>query len=141
VNEPRIRLGSVLLALAGSAVAGYLLWVREASSTLICATGGCETVQSSPYAEVLGVPVALLGLAAYSLLVATALPRSEAALFVHTVLALAAVVFSLYLFYVQVELIGAICDWCLVSDAIVSVLAILALLRYRIAQDSLRVSG
>jgi uncharacterized membrane protein len=141
VKEPRIRLGSVLLALAGSAVAGYLLWVREASSTLICATGGCETVQSSPYAEVLGVPVALLGLAAYSLLVATALLRSEAALFVHTVLALAAVVFSLYLFHVQVELIGAICDWCLASDAIVSALAILALLRYRIAQDSLRVSG
>jgi uncharacterized membrane protein len=49
--------------------------------------------------------------------------------------------FSLYLFYVQVELIGAICDWCLASDAIVSVLAMLALLRYRIAQDSLRVSG
>lgn len=141
MTESRLRLGSILLAVSGSAVAGYLLWVREASSNLICATGGCETVQNSPHAEVLGVPVALLGLAAYSLLAATALLRSEAALSVHTVLALAAVAFSLYLFYVQVELIGAICDWCLASDAIVSVLAILALLRYRIAQNSLHVSG
>ena len=49
-----------------------------------------------------------------------------------------AAVFSLYLVYVQVELIGAICEWCLVSDAIVSVLAILALLRFRIAQPAYR---
>jgi uncharacterized membrane protein len=141
LTELSLRVGSILLALAGIAVAGYLLWVREASSTLICATGGCETVQNSSYAEVLGVPVALLGLAGYSLLVATALLRSEAALFVHTVLAVAAAVFSLYLFYVQIELIGAICDWCLASDAIVSVLAVVALLRFRIGLDSPRARG
>jgi uncharacterized membrane protein len=126
-----------VLAAAGAALSGYLLWVRETSSTLICATGGCETVQSSPYSEVLGVPVALVGLAAYLALAATALRRDETAQFAHTALALAAAVFSTYLLYVQVDLIGAVCDWCLVSDGIVSALAILALLRLKLAPHSL----
>lgn len=137
MTEHRTRFASTLLALAGAAVSGYLLWVRETDSTLICATGGCETVQSSSYAEVLGVPVALLGLAAYLALAATALPRNEGVQFVHTALALAAAVFSTYLLYVQAELIGAVCDWCLVSDGIVTCLAILALVRMKLAQDAL----
>lgn len=136
MTDRRLRIGAVALALVGIAVSGYLLWVHEAGSTIVCATGGCETVQQSRYAEIMGIPVALLGLAGYVLLVGTALLRTGRALFAHTVLAVTAAVFSLYLVYVQVELIGAICQWCLVSDAIVSVLAILALLRFRIAQPA-----
>jgi uncharacterized membrane protein len=136
VTERGLRITSVLLALAGVGAAGYLLWVRQAGSALICSTGGCETVQSSPYADVLGVPVALLGLVGYLALVVTALFRSENAQFAHTALALAAAVFSTYLLYVQVGVIGAVCDWCVVSDVIVTVLAILALLRMKIAQGA-----
>jgi uncharacterized membrane protein len=136
VTERGLRITSVLLALAGVGAAGYLLWVRQAGSALICSTGGCETVQSSPYADVLGVPVALLGLVGYLALVVTALFRSESAQFANTALALAAAVFSTYLLYVQVGVIGAVCDWCVVSDVIVTVLAILALLRMKIAQGA-----
>jgi uncharacterized membrane protein len=127
-------MASAFLALAGAAVSGYLLWVRETGANLICATGGCETVQSSQYSEILGMPVALFGFVCYVALFATALLRSENARLVHTALALTAAVFSTYLLYVQIELIGAVCQWYLASDAIVSGLAILALLRLRIAQ-------
>jgi hypothetical protein len=75
------------------------------------------------------MPVALLGLACYVALFATALLRSENARLLHTALALTGVVFSTYLLYVQIELIGAVCQWCLASDGIMSGLAILALLR------------
>ena len=61
----RFLRGSVaVLAVAGAAVSGYLVWHRYAGGDLICTRGGCETVQSSPYAEVAGVPVALVGLIA-----------------------------------------------------------------------------
>jgi uncharacterized membrane protein len=133
VTDRRLRIVSAFLAFVGAGVAGYLLWARQTGAALICTTGGCETVQSSQYAEVLGVPVALLGLACYVALAATALLSSENARLLHIVLALAAAVFSSYLLYVQIELIGAVCSWCLLSDAIVSGLAILALLRLRIA--------
>jgi uncharacterized membrane protein len=103
VSERALRHASVFLAFAGVGVAGYLLWVREAGSALVCATGGCETVQSSPYADVLGVPVAFLGLAGYLALLTTALLRSEGAQFLHTALALAAAVFSSYLLYARLS--------------------------------------
>jgi uncharacterized membrane protein len=127
-----VRGASALLALAGAGVAGYLLWARESGSVLMCATGGCETVQSSQYAEVLGVPVALLGLACYVALLMTALVPNANARVLHVVLALTASTFSTYLLYVQLVLIDAVCSWCLVSDGIVSGLAVLALIRMRI---------
>jgi uncharacterized membrane protein len=117
-------------------ISGYLLWVREAGASLICSTGGCETVQTSPYADVLGIPVPLVGLAGYLLLLAAAVGRGETARSLHGVLAVAAVVFSSYLLYVQVELIGAVCDWCLASDAVVTGIAVLALLRFKRGQES-----
>jgi uncharacterized membrane protein len=136
VSDHRLRLASAFLALAGATVSGYLLWIRETGADLICATGGCETVQSSQYSEIMGTPVALLGLACYVALLVTALLRSENARLLHTALALTGVVFSTYPLYVQIELIGAVCQWCLASDGIVTGLAILALLRLSIPRPA-----
>jgi uncharacterized membrane protein len=84
----------------------------------------------------MGTPVALLGLACYVGLLVTALLRSENARLLHTALALTGVVFSTYPLYVQIELIGAVCQWCLASDGIVTGLAILALLRLSIPRPA-----
>jgi uncharacterized membrane protein len=65
MSERSLRLATGALAVVGAAISGYLLYVRESGGALICATGGCETVQSSSYAEVLGTPVAALGLAGF----------------------------------------------------------------------------
>jgi uncharacterized membrane protein len=136
VTESRLRIASAVLAAVGIAVAGYLLWARETGSTLVCSTGGCETVQSSAYAELFGIPIALLGLVGYVLLLVTALARGEAARSLQTVVALAAAVFGGYLLYVQIEVIGAVCQWCFASDAIITGIAMLALLRLKVAQES-----
>jgi len=58
VSDGALRGAVAALSLAGIAVTGYLLWARWTSTELLCSTGGCETVQSSSYAELLGVPVA-----------------------------------------------------------------------------------
>jgi hypothetical protein len=42
------------LALAGAAVAAYLVYARYAGTQLACTTGGCETVQHSKYAKAAG---------------------------------------------------------------------------------------
>lgn len=134
MTDSGLRIATAVLALLGAAVAGYLLWVREAGTTLVCATGGCETVQSSTYAEIFGLPVALFGLAGYILILAAALFRGETARLLQVTLSVGAAMFSIYLLYVQMALIGSVCDWCLVSDGIVTALAVLALLRLRLAQ-------
>lgn len=129
MNDRLLRAAIAALAVGGAAVCGYLIWARYRGAGLVCSTGGCEAVQSSSYADVLGVSVPVLGLAAYLLIGATALARGPLALGIGAAAAVAAVAFSSYLLVIQLAVIGAVCDWCLASDAITSVLAAGTLLR------------
>lgn len=88
----RFSLGS--LALAGATVSGYLVWARHTGAELACSTGGCETVQNSAYAELVGVLLAALGLVMYLLVGATALGAGLLARALGASLALAAFVFA-----------------------------------------------
>ena len=96
----------------------YLLYVRQTGGALVCSTGGCETVQSSSYAEVLGVPVAALGLVGFLGLLVAALARGDWARLSQATLALTAFLFSAYLLYIQLAVIDAICQWCLATDVL-----------------------
>jgi uncharacterized membrane protein len=131
VSERALRSAIAAVAAAGIALAAYILYTRETGGQLVRTTGGCETVQSSRYAEIFGVPVAALGLVAYVWLLLTSWPRSELARAGQTVVALAACVFSTYLVFVQLHVIGAVCELCLVSDGLIAVAAALCLLRLR----------
>jgi uncharacterized membrane protein len=63
VSDRRLRLAVLVLALVGLAIAGYLTYVHYAELEPVCGLGGdCERVQTSDFAEVAGIPVALLGL-------------------------------------------------------------------------------
>jgi uncharacterized membrane protein len=135
MNERTLRLATGALAAGGAAIAAYLLYVRESGGALVCATGGCETVQGSPYAEVLGVPVAALGLAGFLGLFVTAVLRGDWARIAQATLALTAFVFSAYLLYLQLAVIGAICQWCVVTDALTTAIAVLAVMRLGIGTE------
>jgi uncharacterized membrane protein len=129
MSDRRLRLAIGELAAVGVAVAGYLTFARFTHTTIACTSGGCETVQSSSYAEVAGIPVALLGLAAYVAILATAFSTSELARAAAAAIAIGGAAFSAYLLYVQLVLIEAVCQWCLVSDAVIGLLAIATALR------------
>ncbi len=94
--------------------------------------GGCETVQESEYAEIAGVPVALLGLVAYVVLLGLVAWDTEGARLAAATLAFVGLLFSLYLLALQLFVIDAICVWCLVNDVVVApLLAALTALRLR----------
>jgi uncharacterized membrane protein len=66
--------------LAAAAIAVVLIgasWIGAVGGALVCPTGGCETVQSSSYAELLGVPVAAVGLVGFLAILGAALARGE----------------------------------------------------------------
>ena len=136
MNERPLRLAAAALALVGAGLAGYLLYARYTGATLACSSGGCETVQRSRYSELLGVPVAALGLFAYLTLLVAAAARGELARLVQAMVALTALGFTTYLLFVQLWLIGAVCDWCLASDAVTTALAGLALVRLRARESA-----
>jgi uncharacterized membrane protein len=129
MNDRVLRATLVALSLAGAGVAAYVLIARWTDAGLLCSTGGCETVQRSDYAELLGVPVALLGLAGYLFMGVVAAIRGQPARSTVAALALGAAIFSGYLLAVQLVVIHAVCDWCLASDAISSLIAVVALAR------------
>lgn len=115
------------------AVAGYLTWAHYANGSVVCVVGGsCEDVQSSEYASVLDVPVALLGLGTYSTVLALMVWDVATARLAAATIALVGMLFSVYLLIVQLVVIDAICTWCLANDvAIAPALALLTGLRLR----------
>ena len=133
MSDRSLRLAAGLVALAGVAVAGYLTWVHFDDAALVCvAGGGCETVQESEYAEVAGIPVALLGLGAYAVLLALVVFDGTNARLAAAMLALIGLVFSMYLLALQLFVIDAICAWCLANDVVIApLLAVLTALRLR----------
>lgn len=128
-NGTRLRALSFCLALAGAAVAGYLSYARLGSVSLMCPTSGCETVQRSAYSELAGIPVAYLGFATYLMLAASALSARRSALHVTAGLVAAAATFSAYLLVIQLVVIDAVCAWCVSSDAVIAVLAVVTAAR------------
>jgi uncharacterized membrane protein len=125
-----MRLAMAALAVAGIGVAGYLTWAHYADVAPICATGGgCETVQQSSYAELGGVPVAILGLGGYLAILTGLLVPGEAARLATAGIALVGAGFSAYLTYLELFVIDAICQWCVASAVIMVALAVLGLLR------------
>ena len=114
----RVVLG--VLAVAGLLISAYLTWTHIAGITPVCAGGrsGCETVQSSRYAEILGVPVSVLGIVGYAGLLFSAVLRSEVDVYLGFLISLAGTLFSAYLTYLEVFVIHALCQWCLASAGI-----------------------
>jgi uncharacterized membrane protein len=119
-----------VLALAGIGVSGYLTYVHYAGIEPVCAaSGGCERVQSSGYAELAGVPVALLGLAGYAAILATTFVGGEASRLAGASLALVGAGFSAYLTYLELFVIDAVCQWCVASALLMLALSVCAVAR------------
>ena len=111
MSEHRLRTAVLALAGLGAGIAGYLVWAHFADIGISCTSGGCETVQRSKYAEIAGLPVAVLGLLMYAAIAVTAALRGEAARVATAAIALTGFVFSAYLLLVQLTVIHAVCDW------------------------------
>ena len=138
------RMGAALMSLVGVFVSAYLyLYKIGRIGTLACGTGGCETVQTSVWSRFLGVEVALIGLVGYALVFGVALLALRPALIrerwpaaLLAALAWGGVLFTLYLTYLELFVIHAICRWCVGSAAIIVTILILALLALRQAPES-----
>jgi uncharacterized membrane protein len=133
VSDRTLRVGLAAVATAGIGVAAYLTWVHYHPGALVCTRGGgCETVQRSHYAVLLGVPIAIYGLLAWAAVLALMLLDSPTARVLVAAVALVSVAFAAYLVVLQVAVIDAVCIWCLANDVVlVPLLAVLAALRLR----------
>jgi uncharacterized membrane protein len=133
------RMAVALLALVGILISAYMSAYRFGMlGTIACGTGGCETVQNSPWAAFLGVPVPLIGLIGYGALFAAALlgvqPRFMEDRRVALILVSGAsigVLFSAYLTWLEAAVIHAWCQWCIVSAILAALIFIFTVPEFR----------
>lgn len=136
-------LAVALLAAAGALVSAYLVWYKLVGGSLWCVGGtGCDVVNSSAYAELGGVPVALLGLGAYLALMYLGVLWWRAGGSVPGWVPLAAAgisttgwMFGAYLTWVEARILHAYCIWCLTSFALLTALVVVTI------PGALRLSG
>jgi uncharacterized membrane protein len=126
----RLRAASAVVALIGLGIATYLTVVHYSGGAPVCAIAhGCETVQRSSYAKVAGVPVALTGLFGYLAVLVSLTRDGEDWRLATAFLSLAGLGFSLWLTWVEVGVLHAICIWCVGSAVCMSALAAVSIVR------------
>ena len=127
----RLWLAVPILSVIGLGVAAYLAYVETQAASAVCGpVGDCNAVQSSSYARVLGVPIGLIGVAGYvAILAVWAWARRSASALPAVLLVLMTgfgVAFSIYLTYLELFVIRAVCMWCVTSAVVMTLLLLVS---------------
>ena len=131
----RISLGLAVIGLMDSI---YLSWIKLSGTTALCGgVGDCESVNNSIYSEINGIPIAFLGAGAYLLILGILLLEGRLgadadwpvlSLFG---LSLIGTLYSIYLTYIEVAVLRAICPYCVVSAIVITLLLAISVVRLR----------
>ena len=133
------RMSAALLSLGGFFISAYLyLYKLGRVGSLACGGGGCDTVQWSPWSRIGGVEVSLVGVLGYTGLLALSLAALQPALayrrgpaLLLALLSGVGVLFTVYLTYLELFVIHAICRWCVASGVLIVGVFLAALLDLR----------
>jgi uncharacterized membrane protein len=128
-----VRIAMIVIAVIGLGVASYLTYVHYSGEPPLCSTthNTCLKVQTSVYSTLAGVPVALIGLIGYIAILGSLLLReSEESRFATMTLTVVGFGFSAYLTYRELFSLHEICEWCVSSAIMMTVLVCLAIFRF-----------
>jgi uncharacterized membrane protein len=123
-SERTLRRLAAGLAVAGIGVATYITIADAGGGAPQCLAGGhgCATVAESHYSHIAGINVAVFGIAGYLLLLAAAATPGDLGRFGGFMGSLIGFGFSAYLTYLEVFVIDAICQWCVASAVLMTLL-------------------
>ena len=134
--EKRLSQLAIVLTIIGLLVSIYMTIYKITSNDSMCiGSGDCKTVNASRYAEVYGIPVAVLGVIGYSAILAVLLLEGKSGFFEENGsllffgLSLTGFLFTLYLIYVEVALIKAYCPFCITSQTAMTIIFIISVIR------------
>jgi uncharacterized membrane protein len=133
MSSRSLRITLTVLTVVGLGVASYLTYIHYAGIEPLCSIKGnpCSQVQKSIYSELAGVPVALIGLIGYVLILSSLLaPDGEQTRFATAGLTLGGFGFSAYLTYRELFSLHKICEWCVSSAIIMTIMMCLSIWRY-----------
>jgi uncharacterized membrane protein len=124
------------LAIIGLLVSIYMTIYKLTNNEAMCiGSGGCSVVNASRYSEVNGIPVALIGVGGYVAILALLFLERRPGFFAENGtmalfgISLVGFLFTLYLIYVEIKLIHALCPFCLASQTVMTIIFILSVTR------------
>ena len=137
VSRRALRIAMIVLTIIGLGVASYLTYVHYSGIKPACSLGGsCEKVQTSAYSHLAGVPVALMGLIGYvTIMILLLAPETETTRFATVAVTTVGFGFSAYLTYRELFSIHAVCEWCVSSAVILTLLVSLAVWRFMLGDE------
>jgi uncharacterized membrane protein len=126
-SEATLRRTIAFVATLGVGVATYIAIADSGGDAPACVAGGhgCQTVAESSYSHIAGINVAVFGIVGYLALLASAFFANDAARLGGFALALGGFGFSVYLTYLEIFKIEAICQWCVASAVLMTILFLL----------------
>lgn len=126
-SEGNLRRAIAFFAAIGIGIATYITIVESGGGAPACLAGGggCHTVAESSYSHIAGVNIAIFGIVGYALILASAFFANDAARFGGFAVALGGFGFSVYLTYLELNVIDAICQWCVASAIMMTILFLL----------------
>jgi uncharacterized membrane protein len=126
-SEGSLQRAIAFLAALGVGVATYIAIADSGGGSPACLAGGhgCATVAKSSYSHVAGVNIAIFGIIGYLVLLASAFFANDVARFGGFVVALGGFGYSVYLTYIEIFKIEAICQWCVASAILMTILFLL----------------
>jgi uncharacterized membrane protein len=130
-SEWTLQRAIAFAAALGVGVATYIAIADSGGGSPVCIAGGhgCATVARSSYSHLAGVNIAVFGIVGYALLLACAFFASDAARLGGFVIALAGFGYSVFLTYLEIFKIEAICQWCIASAVLMTILFLLSATR------------
>jgi uncharacterized membrane protein len=122
--EGALRSIATFVAAIGVGVATYIAIADSGGGSPVCVGGshGCQTVANSSYSHLLGVNISLFGVLGYALLLAAAMLRGDWARMGGFVIALIGFGYSVFLTYLELFVIDAVCQWCVFSAILMTIL-------------------
>jgi uncharacterized membrane protein len=127
---------SVALAILGLAVSIYMTVYKVTSNNAMCfGSGDCSTVNSSRYAEVNGIPVAVFGVIGYLAILVVHYFENRNGFFKQNStlmifgMALTGFLFTVWLIYVEIALLKALCPFRVTSQIAMTIIFIIAVMR------------
>jgi uncharacterized membrane protein len=123
-SEGTLRRIATFVATFGIGVATYIAIADSGGGSPICLAGGsgCQTVADSTYSHLLGVNIAVFGIVGYVLLLVASLLRGDGARMAGFGVSLVGFGYSVYLTYLELFKIEAVCQWCVASAVLMTVL-------------------
>ena len=126
-SEGTLQRAIAFLAALGVGVAAYIAISESGGGSPVCLAGGhgCATVAKSSYSHVAGVNIAIFGIFGYLVLLGSAFFANDVARFGGFVVALGGFGYSVFLTYIELFKIEAVCQWCVASAVLMTILFLL----------------